>query len=67
MQATLRRVRDELMRRRHLSVNAQGKWIGAVVRGYFAYHAVPTNGRSLAVFQKEERFDARTRGKSRVR
>jgi len=53
MQATLRRVRDALMRRRHLSVPEQGKWIGAVVRGYFAYHAVPTNGRSLAVFQKE--------------
>jgi len=109
MQATLRRVRDELMRRRHLSVPEQGRWIGSVVRGYFAYHAVPTNGRSLAVFQKEverrwrfalrrrsqrgrvtwerlqrlscrwipspkilhpwpeERFDARTRGRSRVR
>jgi group II intron reverse transcriptase/maturase len=53
MQATLRRVRDELLRRRHLSVPEQGKWIGAVVRGYFAYHAVPTNGRSLAVFRKE--------------
>jgi RNA-directed DNA polymerase len=53
MQATLRRVRDALMRRRHLSVPEQGKWIGAVVRGYFTYHAVPTNGRSLAVFQKE--------------
>jgi len=53
MQATLRRVRDELMRRRHLGVPEQGRWIGAVVRGYFAYHAVPTNGRSLAVFQKE--------------
>jgi RNA-directed DNA polymerase len=109
MQATLRRVRDELMRRRHLSVPEQGKWIGTVVRGYFAYHAVPTNGRSLALFQKEvarrwlfalrrrsqrnrltwermqrlsarwipspkilhpwpdERFDAKTRGRSRVR
>jgi len=53
MQATLRRVRDEMMRRRHLSVYEQGKWIGAVVRGYFAYHAVPANYASLAVFQKE--------------
>jgi len=53
MQTTLRRVRDALMRRRHLSVMEQGKWLGSVVRGYFAYHAVPTNGRSLALFRKE--------------
>jgi len=53
MQTTLRRVRDALMRRRHLSVPEQGRWLGAVVRGYFAYHAVPTNGRSLAVFHNE--------------
>jgi hypothetical protein len=80
-----------------------------VVRGYFAYHAVPTNGRQLATFRTQavrawhhalnrrsqrdktnwermhrlddrwipkprilhpwpdERFDVRTRGKSRVR
>lgn len=109
MRATLQRVRDELMRRRHRSVPEQGKWLGSVVRGYFAYHAVPTNGRSLALFRKEverswlhalrrrsqrsrmtwermqvlarrwlppsrilhpwpeERFDAKTQGRSRVR
>jgi RNA-directed DNA polymerase len=53
MQATLRRVRDALMRRRHLDVESQGRWLGDVVRGYFAYHAVPTNGRALSVIRKE--------------
>jgi RNA-directed DNA polymerase len=53
MRATLQHVRDVLMRRRHLSVPEQGKWRGSVVRGYFAYHAVPTKGRTLAVFRKE--------------
>ena len=109
MQATLKRIRDELMRRRHLSIPQQGKWLRAAVQGYFAYHAVPTNGRNLAMFRKEverrwlfalrrrsqrhrltwtrmqriarrwlpmpkvihpwpeQRFDARTQGRSRVR
>jgi hypothetical protein len=29
----------------------QGKWLGQVVRGYFNYHAVPTNAHALAVFR----------------
>lgn len=53
MQTTLRRIRDELMRRRHRSIPEQGRWLDSVVRGYFAYHGVPTNGRTLAVFHKE--------------
>jgi RNA-directed DNA polymerase len=53
LRATLHHVRDELMRRRHLSVPQQGRWLGAVMRGYFAYHAVPTNITSLEIFQKE--------------
>jgi hypothetical protein len=31
----------------------QGKWLGHVARGYFNYHAVPINFRSLAVFRVE--------------
>jgi RNA-directed DNA polymerase len=109
MRAKLQQVKAELMRRRHLSVKTQGKWLAGVVRGYLAYHAVPTNTRAIQVFQREvvrhwhralrrrgqrhrlpwrrmdliakrslpaarvshpwptERFDARTRGGSRVR
>ncbi|HET9304629.1 MAG TPA: group II intron reverse transcriptase/maturase [Candidatus Sulfotelmatobacter sp.] len=51
MQATLQRVKGELQRRRHQPIPEQGKWLGQVVRGYFAYHAVPTNYRSLVVFR----------------
>ncbi len=32
-------------------IPAQGIWLGQVVRGYFNYHAVPTNSRALHVFR----------------
>jgi group II intron reverse transcriptase/maturase len=109
MRAKLSAIREDLHRQRHLPVPAQGKKIEAVVRGYFAYHAVPSNIRSLDQFRTEivrawlhalrrrsqrsctswermnrlaerwlpkprvlhpypwDRFDDRTRGKSRVR
>ena len=109
MRAKLKLVRTELMRRRHLSLKDQGTWLAGVVRGYLAYHAVPTNTRAIQTFRREvvrhwhkalwrrgqrqrlpwtrmnllakrwlptarvshpwptERFDARTRGGSRVR
>ncbi|WP_237077285.1 group II intron reverse transcriptase/maturase [Myxococcus xanthus] len=53
MQAKLREVKAELQRRRHLSIPEQGAWLRAVVRGYFAYHAVPTNGRALLSFRTQ--------------
>jgi RNA-directed DNA polymerase len=51
MQATLQRVKGELQHRRHQPIPEQGKWLGQVVRGFYAYHAVPTNYRSLVVFR----------------
>ena len=51
MQATLQRVKEELKRRRHEPVPAQGRWLGQVVRGFYAYHAVPTNYRALVLFR----------------
>ena len=51
MRAKLRQIRDVLRRSMHLPIPAQGKWLGLVVRGYFNYHAVPTNGRALHVFR----------------
>jgi hypothetical protein len=33
------------------TVPEQGAWLASVVRGYFAYHAVPNNGRRLASFR----------------
>jgi group II intron reverse transcriptase/maturase len=50
MRATLREIKDTLRRDMHRSLLAQGKWLGQIVKGYFAYHAVPTNGRSLQAF-----------------
>ncbi len=43
MNAKLKEVKLELQRRRHLPIPEQGAWLRAVVRGYFAYQAVPTN------------------------
>lgn len=109
MRATLRAIRQELLGRRHLPIPVQGAWLGRVVQGYYAYHAVPTNIERLDAFRTEvtrawlhalrrrsqrhrmtwdrmqtlanrwiprprgyhpwpeQRFDARTRGKSPVR
>ena len=53
MRAKLRSLRDELRRRMHLPVIKQGKWLASVVRGYCAYHAVPTNARALCSFRYE--------------
>jgi len=53
MRAKLRSLRDELRRRMHLPVVEQGKWLASVVRGYFAYHAVPTNARAIHSFRYE--------------
>jgi RNA-directed DNA polymerase len=53
MRAKLKEVKAEMMRRRHLPLAEQGKWLGQVVRGYFAYHAVPTNIRALASFRTQ--------------
>ena len=35
------------------TIREQGRWLGAVVRGYFAYHAVPTNLQALGEFRTE--------------
>ncbi|WP_143106203.1 hypothetical protein [Bradyrhizobium sp. Gha] len=34
----------------HEPIPEQGAWLKQVVRGFFAYHAVPTNGRALGAF-----------------
>jgi RNA-directed DNA polymerase len=51
MRAKLMEVREEMRWRRHQPVREQGKWLGQVVRGFFAYHAVPTNTRALNAFR----------------
>jgi RNA-directed DNA polymerase len=51
MRGKLRQVKEELRRRMHQPIPTQGKWLGQVVRGFFAYHAVPTNGPALSAFR----------------
>jgi len=47
----LKEIGQELRRRMHQPVPEQGRWLGQVVRGYFAYHAVPTNSTALGNFR----------------
>jgi len=51
MRAKLKEIKKELRRRMHQPIPEQGKWLAQVVKGYFGYHAVPTNGRAMAVFR----------------
>jgi hypothetical protein len=51
MRATLQEIKARLRARMHDAIPVQGRWLRAVVTGYFAYHAVPTNSRALAAFR----------------
>jgi RNA-directed DNA polymerase len=51
MRAKLREIKETLRQRMHDSIPQQGRWLGQVVRGYFNYHAVPTNTKSLCAFR----------------
>src|SRR6516162_9971878 len=52
MQAKLKEVKQELRKRMHQPIPEQGRWLAQVVRGYFAYHAVPTNRATVAAFHR---------------
>lgn len=49
--AKLRQISDELRRRMHEPLRETAKWLQSVVRGYFQYHAVPSNEKSLGQFR----------------
>jgi RNA-directed DNA polymerase len=48
--AKLKEIKEALRRNLHKPIPEQGRWLGQVVTGYFAYHAVPTNSRALVAF-----------------
>jgi group II intron reverse transcriptase/maturase len=52
MQAKLSEVKAELMRRRHLPIPGQGRWLASVLRGHFNYYAVPDNIEALRGFRR---------------
>jgi RNA-directed DNA polymerase len=51
MRTKLKEIKEELRQRMHQPIPHQGRWLRQVVTGFFNYHAVPTNGRALAVFR----------------
>ena len=51
MRAKLKEIKEGLRQRMHQSIPEQGRWLGQVVSGYFAYHAVPTNYAALGAFR----------------
>jgi RNA-directed DNA polymerase len=53
MREKLHELRAEIMRRRHQPIKEQGRWLGSVVRGYFAYHAVPTNSDGITTYYRQ--------------
>src|SRR5215468_7180432 len=51
MRKKLREIKEELWRRMHQPIPEQGCWLAQVIRGYFAYHAVPTNFPALSALR----------------
>jgi group II intron reverse transcriptase/maturase len=53
MRASLKAIRQALIRRMHEPTPAVGRWLRRVVQGYFNYHAVPGNVHRLSTFRKD--------------
>ncbi len=51
MRTKVRVIKTELRRRMHQPIPEQGRWLRQVIAGYFNYHAVHTNSRSLDLFR----------------
>jgi len=53
MRAKLQEIKQQLIRRMHRPTIEVGAWLRSVVRGWFNYHAVPGNRRSLDQFRTQ--------------
>jgi RNA-directed DNA polymerase len=51
LRAKLAEIKEELRQRMHQTIPEQGEWLAQVIRGYFAYYAVPTNFAALDDFR----------------
>jgi hypothetical protein len=51
MGAKLQEIKEGLRRRWHLPIPDTGRWLGQIIAGYFAYHAVPTNSAAIGAFR----------------
>jgi RNA-directed DNA polymerase len=52
MVAKLKALNQQLRQRRHEATTQTGQWLKSVVQGYFNYHAVPGNTRTLGTFRR---------------
>ena len=53
LRAKLKQAKAEIMRRRHLPVPGQGRWLASVVTGHQAYYAVPGNYDAVHAFRTQ--------------
>jgi len=53
LRAKAKKVKEEILKRRHLPIPEQGKWLRAVVAGHLNYYAVPGNKQSTDAFRTE--------------
>jgi RNA-directed DNA polymerase len=53
MLAKLRQTKDDLRSRMNKSLDDNGRWLGAVLSGHYAYFAVHGNSRALQLFYDE--------------
>ena len=51
LKAKVRGIKEELRRRINAPITEQGNWLGPIMRGYFAYHPVPTSLREISAFR----------------
>ena len=51
MRTKLSKVKAELIRRRHLPIPDQGRWLASVLRGHCNYYAVPDNSKAIDAFR----------------
>jgi RNA-directed DNA polymerase len=51
MRAKLREIKGRLQAMRHDGVERQGRWLAQVLRGWFAYYAVPMSGAAITAFR----------------
>jgi len=51
--AKLHGVKAELRKRMHQDIVSQGLWLRSVLRGYYAYHAIPGNWDAIGAFRTQ--------------
>jgi RNA-directed DNA polymerase len=51
MRAKLREIKEHLRATRHDGLEAQGQWLGQVLRGWLAYYAVPMSAPAITAFR----------------